>query len=166
LTPRAGYHTILTKPVNNDGEGRVKISMRSDYGGRALLYLAERYGEGPVQSAEIAARQALPEAYLEQLLTVLRRAGLIRSIRGPAGGHALARPPQDISLGEVIAALDGPPPALACLAENGCRVNPSCALADVWRETERAARAVLDGLSLADLLERQREAEQRVMYHI
>src|SRR5438093_7091522 len=108
--------------------------MRSDYGARALIYLAQRYGEGPVQSAEIAARQGLPEAYLEQLLTVLRRAGLIRSIRGPSGGHLLAHAPSEVRLGDVIAALDGPTPMLACIDEHGCRVNPRCALADVWRD--------------------------------
>src|SRR5438067_1374429 len=74
-------------------DGPLKISMRSDYGGRALLYLAERYGQGPIQSGEIAAQQNIPETYLEQLLVVLRRAGLVRSLRGPAGGHMLARPP-------------------------------------------------------------------------
>jgi Rrf2 family protein len=144
----------------------VKISMRSDYGARALLYLAERYGQGPVQSAEIAARQCLPEAYLEQLLTVLRRAGLIRSIRGPAGGHLLARPPSEVRLGEVIVALDGPTPTLPCVDENGCRISPRCALAEVWRDVDAAARGIVDAVSLTDLLERQRAAEQRIMYHI
>ena len=140
--------------------------MRSDYGARALLYLAERYGQGPVQSAEIATRQGLPESYLEQLLTVLRRAGLLRSIRGPAGGHLLARPPNEIRLGEAVAALEGPTPALSCSDARGCRVSPHCALADVWREIESTAQAIVDGVTLAELLERQRTAEQRVMYHI
>jgi Rrf2 family protein len=144
----------------------VKISMRSDYGARALLYLARRYGEGPIQSAEIASRQALPEAYLEQLLTVLRRAGLIRSIRGPAGGHLLARPPSEVRLGEVIAALDGLTPMLSCVDERGCRVSPACSLAEVWQDVHSAAQAIVDALTLADLLERERAAEQRVMYHI
>ncbi len=140
--------------------------MRSDYGARALVYLAERYGEGPVQSAEIAARQGVPEAYLEQLLTVLRRAGLIRSVRGPAGGHQLARPPSEVRLGEIIAALDGPAPTLSCVDASGCRVNPGCALAEVWREVDAAAQAIVDGVTLSDLLERQRAATQRMMYHI
>jgi Rrf2 family protein len=144
----------------------VKISMRSDYGARALLYLAERYGEGPVQSAEIAARQGLPEAYLEQLLTVLRRAGLIRSIRGPAGGHLLARAPDEVRLGEIVGVLDGPTPTLSCLDERGCRVSRACALADVWHDVHEAAQAIVDGISLADLLARQHANEQRTMYHI
>ena len=74
----------------------VKLSMRSDYGARAVIDLARHYNRGPVQSADIAARQAIPEAYLEQLLTTLRKSGLIRSTRGPHGGHELARPPADI----------------------------------------------------------------------
>ena len=71
----------------------MKLSMRSDYGVRAVIDLARRFGDGPVQSAEIAARESIPEAYLEQLLTSLRKAGLVRSSRGPRGGHELAREP-------------------------------------------------------------------------
>ncbi|HZR99210.1 MAG TPA: Rrf2 family transcriptional regulator [Chloroflexota bacterium] len=144
----------------------MKISMRSDYGGRALLYLAERYGQGPIQSAEIAAQQNIPETYLEQLLVVLRRAGLVRSLRGPAGGHMLARPPRDIRLGEVIAAMEGPPQTLACSDQRGCRVNPGCVLHEVWSELESASRAIVDRVTLADLLERQEASQRRVMYHI
>ncbi len=155
------------KIVNNRATGSaVKISMRSDYGARALLYLAEHYGRGPVQSAEIAARQGIPEAYLEQLLTVLRRAGLIRSVRGPAGGHMLARPPGEVRLSEVVAAMDGPTPTLACTSERGCQVTPQCVLYDVWREIETTAQSILDSVTLADLLARQEAARQRVMYHI
>ncbi|MBX5491116.1 MAG: Rrf2 family transcriptional regulator [Chloroflexi bacterium] len=144
----------------------MKISMRSDYGARALLYLAERYGEGPVQSAEIASRQAIPEAYLEQLLTVFRRAGLIRSVRGPAGGHLLARHPRDIRLREIVAVMEGPTPRLSCCNEYGCQVLPNCVLAEVWHELERATREVLDSVTLQDLLDRQEAAQRRVMYHI
>ncbi len=140
--------------------------MRSDYGARALLYLAERYGQGAVQSAEVAARQQIPEAYLEQLLTVLRRAGLIISARGPTGGHRLARAPRDIRLSEVVAALDGPAPTLACADNGGCRVLPGCALNDVWQEIETAAQTIVDRITLQELLERQELAQRRVMYHI
>lgn len=144
----------------------MKISMRSDYGARALLYLAERHGQGPVQSAEIASRQAIPEAYLEQLLTVFRRAGLIRSVRGPAGGHLLARHPRDIRLREVVAVMEGPTPRLSCCNEQGCQVIPNCVLAEIWRALERASHEILDSVTLQDLLDRQEAAQRRVMYHI
>ncbi len=140
--------------------------MRSDYGARALLYLAERFGQGPVQSAEIAARQGIPETYLEQLLVVLRRAGLVRSLRGPAGGHQLARPPRDVRLGEIVAAMDGPTPNLACVGDQGCRVTPACVLFDVWCELETAARQIVNNVTLGELLERQEASQRRVMYHI
>src|SRR3990170_2402022 len=65
----------------------MKVSMKGDYGVRALIELAHHYGEGPVQSAVIASRQGVPEPYLDQLLTALRRAGFIRSVRGPQGGR-------------------------------------------------------------------------------
>ncbi|HEY6103691.1 MAG TPA: Rrf2 family transcriptional regulator, partial [bacterium] len=76
----------------------MKVSTRAEYGLRALIDLATHYGEGPVQSREIAARQGLPEPYLNQLMTSLRRAGLVSSKRGPAGGHSLAKPPEAINL--------------------------------------------------------------------
>ena len=73
----------------------MKVSTKGDYGIRALIELSHHYGEvRPTQSGEIAARQKIPESYLEQLLTTLRRAGFIRSVRGPQGGHALVRVPE------------------------------------------------------------------------
>src|SRR5919202_6176591 len=111
--------TITSRQVNNTCRpgGAVKLSMRSDYGVRAVIDLARRYGDGPVQSAEIAARESIPEAYLEQLLTSLRKAGLVRSSRGPRGGHELAREPNAVHVGEIIAALEGPLLSLDCLGE-------------------------------------------------
>src|SRR3970040_765526 len=85
----------------------MKVSTKGDYGVRALVELAHHYGQGPVQSAEIAARQEVPETYLDQLLTTLRRAGFIRSVRGPQGGHALIRDPKEVRLSEVMTALEG-----------------------------------------------------------
>ena len=98
--------------------------MRSDYGARAVIDLARHYNQGPVQSADIAARQAIPEAYLEQLLTTLRKSGLIRSTRGPHGGHELARGPAEIRFAEVIAALEGPLVPLDCLNDaDACSIS-------------------------------------------
>ncbi|MFQ5861407.1 MAG: RrF2 family transcriptional regulator, partial [Dehalococcoidia bacterium] len=85
----------------------MRVSMKVDYGVRALMDLTQRYGQGPVQTSEIAQHQGIPEPYLDQLLTTLRKAGFIRSRRGPGGGHTLAREPEAISLGAVINALEG-----------------------------------------------------------
>jgi Rrf2 family protein len=141
--------------------------MRSDYGARAVIDLARHYNRGPVQSADIAARQAIPEAYLEQLLTTLRKSGLIRSTRGPHGGHELARPPAEIRFAEVIAALEGPLVPLDCLNDAAaCVVSPTCGMREVWQDVMASTRRILEATTIEDLVERQKARESRVMYYI
>jgi Rrf2 family protein len=131
--------------------------MKGDYGVRALVELAHRYGDGQVQSAAIAGAQSIPEPYLDQLLTTLRRAGFIRSVRGPQGGHALIRDPKTLKLSEVIAALEGSLAPIACLDDpEGCRTSAACSLRPVWQEIEAATLRVLDSITIADLAERER----------
>jgi len=126
--------------------------MKGDYGVRALVELAQHYGEGPVQSATIAGRQSIPEPYLDQLLTSLRRAGLIRSVRGPQGGHALIRDPNEIKLSEAMIALEGSLAPIACLDDpGGCQRTAHCCLLDVWQEVQDSTMRILDGVSIADL---------------
>ncbi|MGE3271215.1 MAG: Rrf2 family transcriptional regulator [Chloroflexota bacterium] len=145
----------------------MKLSMRSDYGVRAVIDLARRFGEGPVQSAEIAARESIPEAYLEQLLTSLRKAGLVRSSRGPRGGHELARDPGAVAVGEIIAALEGPLLSLDCLGEpDGDRASTATITRELWESVAGAANSILDQTTIAELVERQQTREQRVMYYI
>jgi Rrf2 family protein len=135
----------------------MKVSMKGDYGVRALVELAHRYGDGQLQSASIAQAQSIPEPYLDQLLTTLRRAGFIRSVRGPQGGHALIRDPQELKLSEVIAVLEGSLAPIACLDDpEGCRKTASCSLRPVWQEIEAATLKVLESITIADLAERER----------
>jgi Rrf2 family protein len=130
----------------------MRVSMKGDYGVRALVELAQHYGEGPVQSSVIAGRQSIPEPYLDQLLTSLRRAGLIRSVRGPQGGHALIRDPQQLKLSEAIIALEGSLAPIACLDDpEGCPRTAHCCLHDVWEEVHQSTFRILDGVSIADL---------------
>jgi len=130
----------------------MRISTKGDYGVRALIHLAHHYGEGPIQSAEIAARQHIPEPYLDQLLTTLRKAGFIRSVRGPAGGHALVREPAEIRLSEVIRTLEGSLSPVAHHHEEGyqCR-----AAHEVWHTVEEATARILDGVTIGDLAKRE-----------
>ena len=135
----------------------MKVSMKGDYGVRALVELAHHFGEGPVQSAAIASRQSIPEPYLDQLLTSLRRAGFIRSVRGPQGGHALIRDPHDLKLSEVIVALEGSLAPIACLDDpEGCRTTTACSLKPVWQEVEAATVKVLEHITIAEIAERER----------
>ncbi|MBC7236312.1 MAG: Rrf2 family transcriptional regulator [Chloroflexi bacterium] len=138
----------------------MKISTKGEYGIRAMIELAARYGEGYVQSAEIAEARNIPENYLYQLLITLRKAGLIHSRRGPQGGHMLARPPERIQLAELVAALEGPVEATVCIQKQvtvDCSFSECCAVREVWERIRDATRHILENTTLADLAARERE---------
>ena len=136
----------------------MKVSTKGDYGVRALVELAHHYGEGPVQSATIASRQEVPEPYLDQLLTTLRRAGFIRSVRGPQGGHALIREPGDVKLSEVMVALEGSLAPIACVDDpESCTKSGGCVQRGVWEQVRDATQAILENVTIGDLAERERE---------
>jgi len=139
----------------------MKVSAKGHYGIRALIELSHHYREPrPMQSSDIAARQHIPESYLEQLLTTLRRAGFIRSVRGPQGGHALIRDPRDLRVSEVIEALEGPIMPIDCLDETSpCGRNGGCAQTDMWGQVRLAILQVLNDTNIADLAERDREVQ-------
>jgi Rrf2 family protein len=140
----------------------MKVSTKGDYGVRALIELTHHYGEPkPTQSGEIAARQGIPESYLEQLLTTLRRAGFIRSVRGPQGGHALVRDPATLPVSEVIVALEGSILPIDCLDEaSACSKGGGCAQRDMWEAVREAILGVLDTTTIADLAERDRAVSE------
>ncbi|MCL6648736.1 MAG: Rrf2 family transcriptional regulator [Chloroflexi bacterium] len=145
----------------------LRVSMRTDYGIRAAIELATHYGKPPVSSAEIAARQEIPEPYLDQLLITLRKAGIIRSSRGPLGGHSLAKDPRDITLAELVAALEGRTPPAACFDEHGrCQLGPGCPQRDVWTELDQLLWNHLRSVTMADLVDRQAQLQARAMYYI
>ena len=136
----------------------MKVSTKGDYGVRALVELAHHYGEGPTQSAEIAARQEVPEPYLDQLLTTLRRAGFIRSVRGPQGGHLLIHEPQEIRLSDVMVALEGSMAPLACVDDpDACTKEGGCVQREVWERVRDATREILDSVTIGDLAEKERQ---------
>lgn len=134
----------------------MKVSARAEYGIRALIDLAQHYGEGPVQSHEIARRQGLPEPYLNQLLTTLRRAGLVHSKRGPSGGHVLARPPEGVTIGEAFLVLEGSVAPWLCVEERDahCVYASGCGLRPVWQAVKAATEDVLNRTTLADIIGR------------
>jgi Rrf2 family protein len=136
----------------------MKVSTKGDYGIRALIELTHHYGEArPLQSGEIASRQNVPESYLEQLLTTLRRAGFIRSVRGPQGGHALIRDPKELRVSEVIEALEGSIMPSDCLDESSqCSRSGGCAQRDMWEAVREAILNVLDNTTIWQLAERDR----------
>ena len=136
------------------------MSTRGDYASRALLSLALRVDEqGPTSVRDIAERTGLPQPYLEQILLALKGAGLVRSKRGVGGGYVLARPSEEITLGAIVSAVDGPI-VVGDFGEphtNGaCDHEGQCALLAVWSEVGDHMRHHLDSFTLADMVARAR----------
>ena len=145
----------------------MRISSRGEYGMRALLDLAQRYGN-PVISADIASRQQIPEAYLNQLLITLRKAGLVRSTRGPKGGHALAYPPDRITLADAVVVLEG---GYSPVENLDVPLSPEAPpeagiLRDVWRQIDAVIGQVLETTTLDDLCQRKPSRGRQRMYYI
>src|SRR5919202_4188635 len=144
----------------------MRLTMRSDYGAHAVIELALHYGQGPLQCAEIAARQKIPEAYLDQLLSSLKRVGIVRSQRGPHGGHELARDPRELTLGDVVTALEGPVVPHEFVHEPAADAEgtdwwAACAVRNAWLVAAEASQHVLDRTTNQDLLEQQVEIRAR-----
>lgn len=134
------------------------IPIKVDYGVRALVDLAMDTSDNPVRAADIARRTAIPEQFLAQVLHTLSRQGIVKSQRGPAGGHSLATDAADIRLSEVVAALGGPDTPVGCLDDTKMCVHvPACAQREVWRSVADAVFQILNSTTIADLAIRTKE---------
>jgi len=139
-------------------EGLMRLTTRGRYAVTAMLDLAihgQSQGAGqPLTLAGIAGRQEISVAYLEQLFAQLRRAGLVRSVRGPGGGYSLARPASEISLAEVVLAVDEDVDPTRCGGLANCHHEQQCLTHDLWVELGDCIRGFLARMSLADLAAR------------
>ncbi len=134
-------------------DNTVQISTRGRYGLRAMFELARGFGRAPVQMSTVAERQGLSRKYLHALLTALKAASLVRSVRGSGGGFVLARPPAEIKLSEVLRALEGPLSLVDCVADKrACDRSNHCPARRVWQELAGAVENVLDNVTLQDLV--------------
>lgn len=134
----------------------MQISTRGRYGLRAIVDLATYSGEERVALKNIAERQNISESYLEQLFAALRKGGLVKSVKGAQGGYALANHPGQITVGDVLRLLEG---SLFAVQESAEKDNSSnqletCLYAHVWNNIDLAIRAVVDSITLEDLVER------------
>jgi Rrf2 family cysteine metabolism transcriptional repressor len=129
----------------------LSITTKSPYAVRALAELARSGGAGPVPIGELARRRDIPVQFLEQLFAVLRRAGILKSQRGVKGGYSFARDPSSVTVLEVVELLDGP---LGADAEG------------IFAEATAATRAVLEGATIADVVERENRQAGAHMYYI
>jgi Rrf2 family protein len=132
----------------------MKLSTRGRYGIRAMLDLALNADGSPVPIKAIAERQEIPEAYLEQLIAVLKREGLVNSTRGAQGGYALARPAGQISVGEVLRTLEGGLDLVDCLTEeDACGKSCACPSRIVYQKLRDGLNQVADSISIQDMIE-------------
>lgn len=147
----------------------MNISTRGRYGMRALLDLAIRWGQGPVQLKDIAQNQKVSLQYLEHLMRPLVAAGLVRSMRGAHGGVWLAKAPEEIKLSEVIGVLVGSIAPAGCVDDPAiCNRSQYCVTHDVWCELSKSMSEILEKTTLQDLVVRQKAKEKttEAMYYI
>ncbi|HBC93115.1 MAG TPA: Rrf2 family transcriptional regulator [Pelotomaculum sp.] len=139
----------------------MRFSTRARYGLRAMLELALHYNPSePIPLVQVAERQGISEGYLEQMMSFLRKGGLVRSVRGALGGYILAREPDRITAGEIIRCLEGPLSPTGCVSEENpeqCSRADFCVTRVLWERVRESVAEVLDGTTLEDLC---REAEK------
>src|SRR2546430_10538845 len=153
----SGRYLTRTNPseVLGNSPAAFHVSTRGEYGMRLMVDLAKHWGQGTVSLHAVAEREDLPEAYLEQLVAALRKAGLVNGKRGAGGGYVLAREPRDITAGDVVRALEGPIEPQICTAEGeailNCVREPDCGTRAAWLRLQDSIANALDGMTLAEL---------------
>lgn len=135
----------------------MKISTKGRYALRFMLDLALQGEGGAVALRDVAQRQDISDKYLEQIVTQLARAGLVRSVRGASGGYLLARQPKDYTVGDIIRVMEGDLAPVECVSTGHCDRMERCVTAEVWQRVAQAVNEVVDGITLADLAARHRE---------
>jgi Rrf2 family protein len=137
----------------------LRLSTKGQYGVRAMFELAKNYNykQGHLTIKEIARRQSVSIAYLEQLLNKLRRAGLIKSLKGPGGGYVLSKKPEEISIGMILNALEGPIAITQCLGPyaKGCKRIEGCVARLLWKSLGEEIENFLETINLRALLKEE-----------
>ncbi|MDO4546593.1 MAG: Rrf2 family transcriptional regulator [Clostridia bacterium] len=132
----------------------MKLSAKGRYGILAMYDLASRQAEGPQPLKAVAERQGIPEAYLEQLMGKLRKAGLVNGTRGSQGGYELARDARDILVGEIIRTLESDFGSIKCLEDGvNCSRAHACPTYYVWKRVYDGLNGIVDSMTLKDLVE-------------
>ena len=135
----------------------MKLSTRCRYGTRLVIALAQKYDQGPVPMNEIAQRHGMSVKYLEQLIIPLKKAKLIASVRGTKGGHFLAKPPEAITIGQIVRILEGEDDLVPCMEDpNGCTLTERCLTRNLWLEAIESFYTVLDSVNLKQIVDEWR----------
>ncbi|MDX9724143.1 MAG: Rrf2 family transcriptional regulator [Myxococcota bacterium] len=147
----------------------MRVSQKADYALRAMFQLAKMDGLArPIRTAEVAQQERLPEKFLEGILVELRKAGLVKSLRGKGGGHRLSRPARDITIGDIWRAVDGDlSPSSSLKWDESARNSVACrALLPIWQTVHEAASRVVNEITLAEFLKRADELKTPSDYSI
>lgn len=149
----------------------MNFTSKEEYGLRAVMHLAMHEASWPVQTREVASAEGIPEQFLEQVLAALRRAGIVRSIRGASGGYELTSSPHSISAGDVVRALSGPIARIPCLdgdSTDKCNKLDRCVVVNLWKRAQSAISQVLDKTTIQDMVDERmlRDGESGFMMHI
>lgn len=131
----------------------MKLSTRSRYGTRMMLDMAQHCNEGPVQIGDIARRQGISVKYLEQLIIPLKKANYVKSVRGPKGGHMLAKSPEQITVGEIVNLLEAGINLTDCIENpDTCNRSSSCLTRAIWQEATKAMYDKLNSITLSEMI--------------
>jgi len=150
----------------------MKISYKGDYALKTLLELAINYNKGVVSISELAERGDIPDKFLEQILLMLKKGGFVDSKRGINGGYFLSRPPEDITVGEVIRFIEGPIQPITCVGRENyeeCRDFDSCVFRDIWAKVNTSILLVIDTITFAELAKKKEfkmKKKANYTYHI
>ncbi|MBI4845513.1 MAG: Rrf2 family transcriptional regulator [Candidatus Omnitrophica bacterium] len=147
----------------------MKISTRARYGSRLMIDLGIHYGEKPVFLKEIAKSQDISEKYLSQIILLLKSAGLVNSFRGAHGGYVLAKPPDKISMKDIVGVLEGGFNLVECVKDSSkCPRVSQCVTRDLWHILEESISDTLSGFTLDDMINKfkAKQAQLGEMYHI
>jgi Rrf2 family protein len=141
----------------------MKLSTRGRYGTRLMLELSKQFGKGPVSMTEISKHQDIPIKYLEQIIIPLKRAKLVTSVRGPKGGHMLARSPDEISLWDVLVLLESRMALVDCLTdESVCPNISNCPIRPVWAEAYSTMVNLFKKTTLSNVLKHSKSPQDRI----
>ncbi|SES72287.1 transcriptional regulator, BadM/Rrf2 family [Natronincola peptidivorans] len=145
----------------------MKLSTKGRYGLKAMFDLTIHYGDGPIALKSIAERQEISDHYLEQLIAILRKAGLVKSVRGAQGGYMLAAEPKNITVGDIIRTLEGPLAPSDCVMEDdpkSCEKANYCVTKVVWEKIRDSMNNVIDSITLGDMLEDYNKIKNKENY--
>ncbi len=140
----------------------MRLTTKGRFAVTAMIDLAMSNGKGPVTLADISERQKISLSYLEQLFGKLRRRGLVSSVRGPGGGYNLARPTAEVSVADIIVAVDEPIDATQCGGKENCKDEQKCITHDLWADLNKRIFDYLGAVKLSELVAKQAKKSSEV----